>query len=262
MSDERTFKRAEIPATVRLRSPTDAEFMETHLGNVSEVGLFVRTEEPSQKSTLLKIEIDLDAGGETITGVGRVVWRRVPLQASDAAPAGMGIKFIKLQGDGKARIRQLVKDHAGSDQSSFDAGMELRGSLTPPEPDPAAEKKAAEAAKKAAADKKAAEEAEKQAAAEKAAAEKKAADEAEKKAAAEKAEAEAAEKNAAEADAAEAEATEAAAEADTAAADTAAAEKAAAEKAEAEAAAEKAAAEKAEAEAAAEKAAAEKAEAE
>ncbi|HBQ11760.1 MAG TPA: hypothetical protein DEF51_11595, partial [Myxococcales bacterium] len=72
MSEERAGKRVAIETTVRFRTPMLADFVDSYSGNVSQEGLFIRHEEPLKKSTLLKLEIELE--DETLSAVGRVVW--------------------------------------------------------------------------------------------------------------------------------------------------------------------------------------------
>jgi hypothetical protein len=54
-------------------------------------------------------------------GVGRVVWKRDASGASPDAPAGMGVKFIKLDEESKAVIDRLVGTR-GSKDGAYDVG--------------------------------------------------------------------------------------------------------------------------------------------
>ena len=126
MSEERTDKRADFETTLRLRSPTSADYEERTTGNVSSTGLFVRIDEPMRKSTLLKLELEID--GEMVKAVGRVVWTRPPEHAGLDKPAGMGIKFVKINDAAKRRIAELVEEHGGEAPSTFERGP---GSIPP-----------------------------------------------------------------------------------------------------------------------------------
>src|SRR5690606_15433411 len=85
-----------------------------------------------------------------IAGVGRVVWKREPPQASDAQPSGMGVKFIKIDEKSKAVISRLVDAQQGAG-SAFEAGITDRsdlgdeaqdGAIAPQQAEPAAAKAA------------------------------------------------------------------------------------------------------------------------
>src|SRR3982074_3719182 len=96
--DTRKDKRAKIVSlNVRYKSATVDEFIENHSHDVSKGGIFIKTPTPFPPGTLLKFEIRTAGDKAVIAGVGRVVWKRESLQApSSEQPAGMGVKFIKL----------------------------------------------------------------------------------------------------------------------------------------------------------------------
>src|SRR5512141_1979507 len=96
--DTRKDKRAKVVSlNVRYKSATVDEFIENHSHDVSKGGIFVKTPTPFAPGTLLKFEIRLAGDKSVIAGVGRVVWKREPTQAGGPErPAGMGVKFIKI----------------------------------------------------------------------------------------------------------------------------------------------------------------------
>ena len=74
-------------------------------------------------------------------GVGRVVWKREPREAGDERPAGMGVKFIKIDESSKRLIDQLVSTR-GDGKSAYDVGSDdasitKTASQQPPAPAPA-----------------------------------------------------------------------------------------------------------------------------
>jgi uncharacterized protein (TIGR02266 family) len=93
---------------VRFRRATQLDFEEHHASDVSTGGTFVKTPHPLPPGTLLKLELKLAAEPQPIHGVGRVVWTRQPGGQVDQHPAGMGIKFIKLDELSKKAIRRLA----------------------------------------------------------------------------------------------------------------------------------------------------------
>ena len=55
-----------------------------------------RRRRPFRPGTLLKFEVKIAADQKVIQGVGRVVWKRDSETQPDVRPAGMGVKFIKI----------------------------------------------------------------------------------------------------------------------------------------------------------------------
>lgn len=127
-----------LSMTVRYKSATLDEFIEHHSHDVSRGGMYIKTPQPFPPGTLLKFEVKIAADQKVIQGVGRVVWRRDAEEASPDHPAGMGVKFIKLDDDSRDIIDQLVTARAG-DISAFDE-VEPVSETAPagvPEPRPA-----------------------------------------------------------------------------------------------------------------------------
>jgi uncharacterized protein (TIGR02266 family) len=111
--DTRKDPRAKIVSlNVRYKSATVDEFIENHSHDVSRGGLFIKTSTPFAQGTLLKFEIRLSSDQPVIAGVGRVVWKREPGQAASDRPAGMGVKFIKIDDRSRGTIEKLVTTKA------------------------------------------------------------------------------------------------------------------------------------------------------
>jgi uncharacterized protein (TIGR02266 family) len=107
--DTRKDRRAKIVSlNVRYKSATVDEFIENHSHDVSKGGLFIKTPTPFPPGTLLKFEIRIASDKAVISGVGRVVWKREPTQAGTERPAGMGVKFIKVDESSRATIDRVV----------------------------------------------------------------------------------------------------------------------------------------------------------
>ncbi|MCA9591597.1 MAG: TIGR02266 family protein, partial [Myxococcales bacterium] len=111
--DTRKDKRAKVVSlNVRYKSATVDEFIENHSHDISKGGLFVKTPTPFAPGTLLKFEIRLAGDKTVISGVGRVVWKREPTQSAPERPAGMGVKFIKVDDSSRVVIDRLVAEKA------------------------------------------------------------------------------------------------------------------------------------------------------
>jgi len=119
--DTRKDPRAKVLSmTVRYKSATIDEFIEHHSHDVSRGGIFIKTPSPFPPGTLLKFEIRIQDEQSVLAGVGRVVWKRETAQSGADQPAGMGVKFIKIDDKSKALIAKLVESQQGP--STFEAG--------------------------------------------------------------------------------------------------------------------------------------------
>ena len=143
-SDTRKDKRAKIVSlTVRYKSATVDEFIDNHSFDVSMGGVFVKTPTPFAPGTLLKFELHIADDQTVIAGVGRVVWKREPTQAGGDRPAGMGVKFIKIDDASRQIIDRLVKENADAGAAFTSVPEEAPVAAQPaPAPKPAAAKPA------------------------------------------------------------------------------------------------------------------------
>src|SRR5579863_7822963 len=111
--DTRKDRRVKIVSlNVRYKSATVDEFIENHAHDVSRGGIFIKTANPFPPGTLLKFEIRLASDQAVIAGVGRIVWKRDAGASNGDRPAGMGVKFIKLDEPSKVVIDRLVNTKA------------------------------------------------------------------------------------------------------------------------------------------------------
>lgn len=118
--------RAVVSLVARYRSPTTFEYANESCSDVSVGGMFINSAAPAATGTLLKLECDTDTGNaeSKIRGVARVVWlRREP---SEHGPAGMGVKFVKLEAGSRELIEEIVARLA-------EAGVQARSVSAAPE---------------------------------------------------------------------------------------------------------------------------------
>ena len=129
-----------LSMTVRYRSATLGEFIEHHSYDVSRGGMFIKTPSPFPPGTLLKFEVKIADEQRVMQGVGRVVWKRDRDGVGSDEPAGMGIKFIKIDEASRAVIDRLVGERGADEAGAFEKPpasiphMFPAGSLEPPEP--------------------------------------------------------------------------------------------------------------------------------
>jgi uncharacterized protein (TIGR02266 family) len=107
--------RAQVSLVARYRSPTAFEFVKEECFDLSAGGMFIKSPSPAPAGTLIKLECDVNAGAQVIRGVARVVWLRE--RSTDGHPAGMGVKFVKLEAGGREAIQGILKE-LGADSSA------------------------------------------------------------------------------------------------------------------------------------------------
>jgi uncharacterized protein (TIGR02266 family) len=135
VQDTRKDPRAKVlTMTVRYKSATIDEFIEHHSHDVSRGGIFIKTPSPFPPGTLLKFEIRISEDKPVLGGVGRVVWKRDPPQATNERPAGMGVKFLKIDDASRGVIDRIITVK-GDAPSEFESGG---GDGSAPEAAPAA----------------------------------------------------------------------------------------------------------------------------
>jgi len=137
--DTRRDPRAKVlTMTVRYKSATLDEFIEHHSYDVSRGGMFIKTPSPFPPGTLLKFEVKIAEDQRVMQGVGRVVWKREPPDATDERPAGMGVKFIKIDEESRTLIDRLVSNR-GDAKSAYETGQEESTTGKPSSAPPPAE---------------------------------------------------------------------------------------------------------------------------
>jgi len=71
--------------------------------------MFVELEKPVTVGTIVKFELDLESSPDTVRGTAEVVWIRSD-KISQEKPAGVGLQFRHLEGEGKAIVRSAVEE--------------------------------------------------------------------------------------------------------------------------------------------------------
>jgi type IV pilus assembly protein PilZ len=84
-------------------------FLFAYLQNISEMGIFIRTDHPSTVGTRLRLRFHAEAAEDPLTLDGEVTWIN-PLRASgDNLNPGMGVRFIELSPDKREQVVSLVR---------------------------------------------------------------------------------------------------------------------------------------------------------
>jgi type IV pilus assembly protein PilZ len=84
-------------------------FLFAYLQNISEMGIFIRTDHPSTVGTRLRLRFNVESEEEPLTLDGEVTWIN-PLRASgDNLNPGMGVRFMELSPDKREQVVSLVR---------------------------------------------------------------------------------------------------------------------------------------------------------
>jgi uncharacterized protein (TIGR02266 family) len=121
----------DVNLIVRYKSATVDEFIEQHAIDVSRGGVFVKSDAPSGPGTLLKFELRIADDKPIVVGVGRVVWKRDASASDSERPAGMGVKFIKIDDASRTLIEELIARKSGAGANYEAEGKVSSGSVKP-----------------------------------------------------------------------------------------------------------------------------------
>jgi type IV pilus assembly protein PilZ len=84
-------------------------FLFAYLQNISEMGIFIRTDHPAAIGTRLRLRFHADQEEHPLTLDGVVTWIN-PLRASgDNLNPGMGVRFQELSADKREQVVSLVR---------------------------------------------------------------------------------------------------------------------------------------------------------
>lgn len=83
-------------------------FLFAYLQNISEMGIFIRTERPQAVGTRLRLRFGGDHG-DPLTLEGEVTWINPWRESGDNLNPGMGVRFIELTPDKREKVVSLVR---------------------------------------------------------------------------------------------------------------------------------------------------------
>jgi len=109
MSEEqRTAPRA--PAKIEVMFREYGAFVKVYMLNVSNGGIFVKTEDPFPLEHPVHLRLILPSESTPLEIEGRVVWIN-PRGRKNAFPKGMGIQFINMDDAARTRMNEFVKKY-------------------------------------------------------------------------------------------------------------------------------------------------------
>jgi len=101
VEESRTNKRVETNIDILFRE--SGAFKKSHTLNVSNGGLFVKTEDPLPIDSVVTLRMRLPGETEPMEIQGCVVWS-TPKDKNSDFPCGMGIQFIKMNAEDRTKI--------------------------------------------------------------------------------------------------------------------------------------------------------------
>ena len=104
--DRREHERFETSIAVDYAS--GETFLFAYLQNISEMGIFIRTDHPSSVGTRLRLRFQVEHG-EPLTLDGEVTWINPLRVTGDNLNPGMGVRFIELTPDKREEVVGLVR---------------------------------------------------------------------------------------------------------------------------------------------------------
>ncbi len=115
----RNSTRVPLETQVNLEFEKFSGFISEYSSNISQGGIFIRTQEPKKVGTILSFEFKLRDNFKLIQGLGEVAWIRTEDQGP-SRPAGMGIRFHELDERSRELITTMVDNYIKGGGQPFD----------------------------------------------------------------------------------------------------------------------------------------------
>jgi type IV pilus assembly protein PilZ len=107
LSERRNAERIDV--TWAVDCETEDTFLYANITNISEFGIFVRTNEPLEAGTRVTLKFQPPGTHEAFVVVGQVQWVNQVRVLSDNPNPGMGIRFIDLTREMRERLINAVR---------------------------------------------------------------------------------------------------------------------------------------------------------
>jgi type IV pilus assembly protein PilZ len=107
VSNRRGTDRVEVSWSVDCESRDT--FLYASIANISEFGIFVRTQEPLEVGTRLTLTFAPPGSDEQFVLHGQVQWVNAVRMLSDNPNPGMGIRFVDLTTESRGRLIDAVR---------------------------------------------------------------------------------------------------------------------------------------------------------
>ena len=116
-------KRVPLERKVILKFHHFGGFFIEYSANVSLTGMFIKTDAPKPPGSVFIFEIWLGDEQRLVHGIGEVVWVRRD-EEDEGRPAGMGIRYIKIDEESQAVIRRVIGEQLNRGGEVFDLTTE------------------------------------------------------------------------------------------------------------------------------------------
>ena len=100
--------RIALERKISLKFPHFQGFLTEYCSNVSITGMFIQSREPRPPGEIIDFEFNLIDGLQLIRGTGEVIWVRLTDEGPQQ-PAGMGLRFLRLDAESRRLIRWAVE---------------------------------------------------------------------------------------------------------------------------------------------------------
>jgi len=98
-----------IDVTWSVDCEADATFLYASIANISELGIFVRTNDPLEVGTRLRLTFAPPGVAEPFVLEGQVQWVNQLRMLSDNPNPGMGIRFVNLTEEYRQRLIRTIR---------------------------------------------------------------------------------------------------------------------------------------------------------
>ncbi len=99
-----------VSTTIEIIFKEPRSFCRAYMLNVSNGGLFIKTEEPLSLDSKVIIKLKLPEDKEEMEIMGRVVWTN-PKGRKNSFPKGMGIQFFEISPEYTEKIEDFINIH-------------------------------------------------------------------------------------------------------------------------------------------------------
>lgn len=99
-------------------------FFIEYSANISLTGMFIKTRSPKPEGSVFIFEVWLGDEYKLVHGLGEVVWLR-ETDDGPGRPAGMGVRFLKIDAESRGVIERVVAEHVQKGGEIFDLGSGL-----------------------------------------------------------------------------------------------------------------------------------------
>lgn len=104
-AERRSYTR--VPLTIAVDYASGDTFLFSSIRNISEMGIFIRSDNPLPIGTQLKLRFALPSSA-AMHLAGEVVWINPLRDDGEDLNPGMGVRFLELTPEGRERLVELV----------------------------------------------------------------------------------------------------------------------------------------------------------